>query len=491
MLVTNKFVFIHMHKTGGQSINTVITQCMPDHKFIGYHFPRQLLPAQYSHLPIIGVIRNPWDWYVSWFAFNNRNEINNPLFYVLSDGGVADFKKTITNLVNLGSDTKASQQYRRALIGVLPNTLKGNEGVGLTKDDIRHFSSNETGYYSWLFTRMHGLVEADKKMICRFENLQQEFSDIMNKLSIKEADAMEVGLEKSPRLNSSKHNHYSQYYDDDLRDLIALKEKSLIENYHYQFEDQKESNTAISFPNAKVDAHDGAFRKLLGQQSNFLSLGEKIDVSQIRKILEDVPESTWLLSGREKQFKVHRHTQALRLVYDADFRHYNPTHHPLILKFEEALQPLLSRIANFYGHNGFIIRLVFAKLKAGGKIYAHFDLQYSLMNCHRIHIPIISNEKSLFFVGGEQKIMKEGEIWEINNATVHEVDNRGDEDRVHLIVDWAPHATVRNQDRREAVVAQESAKSESNDYTDVKIGRNEPCPCGSGKKYKKCHGAMR
>ena len=23
---------------------------------------------------------------------------------------------------------------------------------------------------------------------------------------------------------------------------------------------------------------------------------------------------------------------------------------------------------------------------------------------------------------------------------------------------------------------------------DAKIGRNEPCPCGSGKKYKKCHG---
>ncbi|WP_238374902.1 SEC-C metal-binding domain-containing protein, partial [Aggregatibacter actinomycetemcomitans] len=22
-----------------------------------------------------------------------------------------------------------------------------------------------------------------------------------------------------------------------------------------------------------------------------------------------------------------------------------------------------------------------------------------------------------------------------------------------------------------------------------KIGRNEPCPCGSGKKYKHCHGS--
>jgi preprotein translocase subunit SecA len=23
-----------------------------------------------------------------------------------------------------------------------------------------------------------------------------------------------------------------------------------------------------------------------------------------------------------------------------------------------------------------------------------------------------------------------------------------------------------------------------------KIGRNEPCPCGSGKKYKQCHGRV-
>ncbi|MBF0472030.1 MAG: SEC-C domain-containing protein, partial [Gammaproteobacteria bacterium] len=23
-----------------------------------------------------------------------------------------------------------------------------------------------------------------------------------------------------------------------------------------------------------------------------------------------------------------------------------------------------------------------------------------------------------------------------------------------------------------------------------KVGRNEPCPCGSGKKYKQCHGRL-
>jgi uncharacterized protein YecA (UPF0149 family) len=28
-----------------------------------------------------------------------------------------------------------------------------------------------------------------------------------------------------------------------------------------------------------------------------------------------------------------------------------------------------------------------------------------------------------------------------------------------------------------------------NPYLEEKVGRNDPCPCGSGKKFKKCHGA--
>lgn len=28
----------------------------------------------------------------------------------------------------------------------------------------------------------------------------------------------------------------------------------------------------------------------------------------------------------------------------------------------------------------------------------------------------------------------------------------------------------------------------NNNSTDKKVGRNDPCPCGSGKKFKKCHG---
>jgi preprotein translocase subunit SecA len=35
---------------------------------------------------------------------------------------------------------------------------------------------------------------------------------------------------------------------------------------------------------------------------------------------------------------------------------------------------------------------------------------------------------------------------------------------------------------------QKTATDTVNPYKDQKIGRNDPCPCGSGKKYKHCHG---
>ncbi len=42
--------------------------------------------------------------------------------------------------------------------------------------------------------------------------------------------------------------------------------------------------------------------------------------------------------------------------------------------------------------------------------------------------------------------------------------------------------------RKQAAAGQGPAKLEPIRNVGVKIGRNDPCPCGSGKKYKKCHG---
>jgi preprotein translocase subunit SecA len=37
----------------------------------------------------------------------------------------------------------------------------------------------------------------------------------------------------------------------------------------------------------------------------------------------------------------------------------------------------------------------------------------------------------------------------------------------------------------ETVVDQQTVRAEV-----PRVGRNEPCPCGSGKKYKQCHGKL-
>jgi len=47
---------------------------------------------------------------------------------------------------------------------------------------------------------------------------------------------------------------------------------------------------------------------------------------------------------------------------------------------------------------------------------------------------------------------------------------------------------VEDQSTIIAHLAYKAAQSKITKYLGP-VGRNEPCPCGSGKKYKKCHGA--
>jgi preprotein translocase subunit SecA len=47
---------------------------------------------------------------------------------------------------------------------------------------------------------------------------------------------------------------------------------------------------------------------------------------------------------------------------------------------------------------------------------------------------------------------------------------------------------IRSDDQAE-VEGDQTKQGKTAKREEQKVGRNEPCPCGSGKKYKKCHGA--
>lgn len=76
------------------------------------------------------------------------------------------------------------------------------------------------------------------------------------------------------------------------------------------------------------------------------------------------------------------------------------------------------------------------RLAPGAYIKPHTDhcLGYSDGD-FRLHLPITTNPALEFILGGERVIMPEGTLWYINANYEHSVANRGETERVHLVVD--------------------------------------------------------
>lgn len=53
----------------------------------------------------------------------------------------------------------------------------------------------------------------------------------------------------------------------------------------------------------------------------------------------------------------------------------------------------------------------------------------------------------------------------------------------------AQKAAMENSEQAEAIV-EEEIQPKAPEMTEDKVGRNDPCPCGSGKKFKNCHGQV-
>ena len=76
MLITKHFVFIHFPKTGGVFFRRLCHDHLPSDWIVRdlerTHAGYDLIPEEYAHLPAITFIRNPWDWYVSWYHWETQ-----------------------------------------------------------------------------------------------------------------------------------------------------------------------------------------------------------------------------------------------------------------------------------------------------------------------------------------------------------------------------------------------------------------------------------
>lgn len=180
-----------------------------------------------------------------------------------------------------------------------------------------------------------------------------------------------------------------------------------------------------------MDKFPGNFRQL-----------DAVDVSGLKAKVLALSDEDWASYDfrQNRPRSAQAETQSIPLIFDEDFRHENPTVREKFHEFEcsTLLASLLESISDYYTGDGYVVRALIVRLKAQGAIPPHVDQGYSLLHCRRIHIPIKTTESVVFTVGGEQKALKEGEVWEINNAREHSVFNHSDQTRIHLIVDWVP-----------------------------------------------------
>ena len=186
----HKFIFVHIDKTAGSSIEKTLDPSLKEYKsgytnFKGKHYSAKTLsekfPSEFKEYFKFSFVRNPFE-----------REVSLYFFYVKTR-----FKKISLNFSEFLLKRYSSRQ------------------------------SWDTAFYTYLDALSLGNNEYNVDFIGRFENLQQDFNTVCDKIGIPR--------QQLPHKNKSKHKHYTEYYDDETKQIVAEKYAKDIEYFGYKF----------------------------------------------------------------------------------------------------------------------------------------------------------------------------------------------------------------------------------------------------------------
>ena len=197
-----RFLFVHIPKTAGNSIQSALRDYSEDQlvalrkeqdgiERFGLRNPKYNIKkhstlaeyrdalgnAQFGNLYKFTCVRNPWDRMVSYY------------FTPTQSPEIWDRKK-----------------FRR----IVSKAVSVADYLRLDQDEQDPFAN------------------VDYTM--RFENLADDFRTVCGTLSISPTSL--------PRYNRSSREHYSKYYDDELREFVRMRFAAEIERFGYTFEEQ-------------------------------------------------------------------------------------------------------------------------------------------------------------------------------------------------------------------------------------------------------------
>jgi len=175
-----KFLYIEIPKTGTTTISTALKSdydlaTWRHRTFLQY---RDEYPVKAKKYFKFSFVRNPWDRLVSQFHFNR------------------------------GKFGMENYSFRDHVQAFYDDRVVGRGGAHL----------------AWLVDENNNMAV---DFVGRFENLQEDFNIICDKIGIPQQEL--------PRKNATKHKHYTEYYDDETKELVAKKYAEDIEYFGYEF----------------------------------------------------------------------------------------------------------------------------------------------------------------------------------------------------------------------------------------------------------------
>ena len=156
----------------------------------------------------------------------------------------------------------------------------------------------------------------------------------------------------------------------------------------------------------------------------------QVDAARLKAEIAALPESMW--GGSGGRVGVHSAAEALFL------RGHAPAQGPLPIEDRPALDLLpYARyiIEELLGAPP--MRCLLARLPADTVIAPHIDRAPYFSKTLRIHVPVETHDLSWMLCAGEGYVMREGEVWVLNNCAVHAVWNEHPTlSRTHMICDF-------------------------------------------------------
>ena len=186
-----KIIFIHIPKTGGTSMENALRGKL------GQLFTTHRKASEYaSHNDLdkffkFTIVRNPWDKMVS-------------EYFYYREGGSKGFKKD------------------KILSRKMPDSF-----LRFIKNDFWPLKPERPKHHCTQLS----FLGANKKenvmdYVCKFETLRKDAAVVSGKIGF------HLNL---PHLRKSKHSHYSEYYDDEAREIVADAYREDIQYFGYKF----------------------------------------------------------------------------------------------------------------------------------------------------------------------------------------------------------------------------------------------------------------